>query len=97
MKTKNKTSTKPSEVPTRKVRIEFQSDTAMTVFIAGTFNDWRPNATPMIAVADRKWVKELTLAPGIQPMKTTETIIKLFRFKEPLFSPSIFGALLFFE
>ena len=64
MKTKNKTVTKPNESPARKVRFEFHQDGAQAVFIAGTFNDWRPNGLAMIDVADGNWVKELSLAPG---------------------------------
>ncbi len=64
MKTKNKTATKPNLSFARKVRIEFHHDSAQAVSIAGTFNDWRPNASAMIAVADGNWVKELSLPPG---------------------------------
>lgn len=46
------------------VRIEFDHEQAQAVFIAGTFNDWQPAATPMIAVGDGRWVKELALPPG---------------------------------
>ena len=64
MKTKNKTKTKPNESSPRKVRIDFHRDGAQAVFIAGTFNEWRPNALAMIAVGDGNWVKELSLHPG---------------------------------
>lgn len=46
------------------VRIEFHHEQARGVFIAGTFNDWQPTATPMIALGDGRWVKELALPPG---------------------------------
>jgi len=46
------------------VRIEFTHPTAAAVAIAGTFNDWRPDATQMMAVGAGHWVKELALAPG---------------------------------
>lgn len=48
-------------------RIHFEvmtSPSAQSVFIAGTFNEWRPNATPMIALGDGRWVKGLALPPG---------------------------------
>ena len=32
--------------------------------IAGTFNDWRPEATPMISMGQGRWLKELVLPPG---------------------------------
>jgi 1,4-alpha-glucan branching enzyme len=34
------------------------------VCIAGSFNDWHPNATPMVALGNGRWVKELMLPPG---------------------------------
>src|SRR2546430_14815265 len=37
---------------------------AESVCIAGTFNDWHPNATPMVASIPGQWMKDLTLAPG---------------------------------
>jgi 1,4-alpha-glucan branching enzyme len=46
------------------VHIEFSDSTAESVAIAGTFNDWRPEATPMVAVGAGRWVKDLTLPPG---------------------------------
>jgi 1,4-alpha-glucan branching enzyme len=45
-------------------RFEFQHNEARGVWIAGSFNDWRPDATPMVALGDGRWVKELTLPPG---------------------------------
>jgi 1,4-alpha-glucan branching enzyme len=46
------------------VRLEFIHPTATAVCIAGTFNDWRPEATPMIALGNSRWLKELALPPG---------------------------------
>ena len=37
---------------------------AESVCIAGTFNDWRPGATPMIHLGAGRWVKDLALPPG---------------------------------
>jgi 1,4-alpha-glucan branching enzyme len=57
MKTKNKNQTQP-------VQIEFHHEQAQAVFIAGTFNDWRPTVTPMISRGGGRWTKELSLPPG---------------------------------
>ena len=46
------------------VHVEFSDPTATAVAIAGTFNDWRPEATPMIEVGQGRWRKELVLPPG---------------------------------
>lgn len=48
----------------QRILVEFVDSTATKVEIAGTFNDWRPAATQMIAVGDGKWFKELNLPPG---------------------------------
>jgi 1,4-alpha-glucan branching enzyme len=47
------------------VRLEFRDPTASAVCVAGTFNDWRPEATPMVALGEGRWIKELTLPPGV--------------------------------
>ena len=46
------------------VRIEFHHEQAQAVFIAGTFNDWHASNTPMIALGNGRWGKELSLPPG---------------------------------
>ena len=45
-------------------RFEFQHGEASAVCVVGSFNDWHPNATPMVALGDGRWVKELILPPG---------------------------------
>ena len=53
---------KPKKSHSHSVRIEFHHEQAQAVFIAGTFNDWNPNTTPMIALEDGRWIKELSLS-----------------------------------
>jgi 1,4-alpha-glucan branching enzyme len=48
----------------KRVHFEFTSPSAESVAIAGTFNDWHPNATPMIALGEGRWAKDLALPPG---------------------------------
>ena len=50
--------------PPLKVRLEFVHPTAKAVAIAGTFNNWRPDATPMVGLGEGRWLKELVLSPG---------------------------------
>jgi len=38
--------------------------TANTVCIAGTFNDWHPEAKQMRSLGSGRWLKETVLAPG---------------------------------
>ena len=47
------------------VHLEYNHPTATEVCIAGTFNDWRPEATPMIGLGHGRWMKQLTLPPGV--------------------------------
>ncbi len=54
----------PRHKKTQSVHIEFLDSVAESVAIAGTFNDWRPEATPMIALGEGRWVKDLSLPPG---------------------------------
>jgi len=46
------------------VHVEFSHPTASAVAIAGTFNGWRPEATPMIPMGQGRWLKNLALPPG---------------------------------
>lgn len=48
----------------KRIHFEFISPTADSVAIAGTFNEWKPNATPMIALGEGRWAKDLALPPG---------------------------------
>lgn len=63
MRTTKSKKTKNGPDP-QKIRIEFHAEHAQRVSIAGTFNDWRPDATPMLAMGEGRWVKELMLPPG---------------------------------
>jgi 1,4-alpha-glucan branching enzyme len=55
----------PTPRPHRPVHFTFLDPEATLVFLAGTFNDWHPSATPMIATGDGRWVKTLELEPGM--------------------------------
>jgi len=47
-----------------KVTVEFTAPGAGAVAIAGTFNDWNPEKTPLKHDGSGKWRAELKLAPG---------------------------------
>jgi hypothetical protein len=55
----------PRPSKTRRVHVEFIDSVAESVCIAGTFNDWRPEVTPMIHLGAGHWVKDLALPPGV--------------------------------
>ena len=43
---------------------EFSHPTAVTISVAGSFNDWRPGAAPLISMGAGRWIKALVLPPG---------------------------------
>jgi 1,4-alpha-glucan branching enzyme len=56
---------RPKSVPeTRNVDFSFHDPKASAIAIAGSFNDWHPSATPMVALGDGRWSKTLHLPAG---------------------------------
>ncbi len=51
--------------PLPRVRFACKHPTATSVFVAGTFNQWHPTATPLQPVGDGSWAVELELPPGV--------------------------------
>ena len=51
----------PQLVP---VHFEFTHSTAVTVCVAGSFNDWQPHGKPMHRSGDGHWWKDTVLSPG---------------------------------
>jgi hypothetical protein len=47
------------------VHFEFTDPDAGSVYIAGTFNDWQPDARPMYPVGNNRWVRCVMLSIGI--------------------------------
>ena len=60
------TKPQPSETrpDKRTVRFELDVPKARSVWLVGSFNNWKPRATPLIWIGGTKWFKELSLAPG---------------------------------
>ena len=56
----------PAATPTsdRKIRLQYRVPEAKRVCVAGTFNNWQPDAAPMQPQANGLWSIELELAPG---------------------------------
>ena len=65
MNTNKRKQNNPGESQLHRIHFEFTSTEAVLVCIAGTFNDWQPQATPMIALGKGRWAKDLVLPPGI--------------------------------
>lgn len=54
----------PTSETHRRVQLEYVNPNARAVFVAGTFNEWRSDATEMVAMGAGRWWKELMLTPG---------------------------------
>ena len=63
-KVNRRNTAKGGQHASKRIHFEFASSTAESVAIAGSFNDWQPNATPMIALGQGRWAKDLALPPG---------------------------------
>jgi 1,4-alpha-glucan branching enzyme len=46
------------------VEYSYRAPTAKTVMLAGTFNEWSSDATPMQKTSASEWVVSLRLKPG---------------------------------
>lgn len=49
---------------TNPAHFEIANADANQIFVAGTFNGWRPGATPLEKRGDGKWAVDLSLRPG---------------------------------
>lgn len=47
-----------------RVALELVKPGAKSVCVAGSFNGWKPEATPLTARADGRWVGDLAVKPG---------------------------------
>jgi len=47
-----------------RIALEFIKPEAKTVFVAGSFNQWKPEATPLVPKGNGKWVGDLAVKPG---------------------------------
>lgn len=59
----------PAAIPTdnheaQGVCFEYYNPAAKAVSVAGSFNDWQPDATPMSKERGGKWTTEILLPPG---------------------------------
>jgi len=48
----------------RQVTLRFKKPGARSVLVAGTFNNWRSDSTPLKLVGDGEWILDVKLQPG---------------------------------
>jgi|ERR1019366_3228871 1,4-alpha-glucan branching enzyme len=46
------------------VVLELVKPDARQVFVAGSFNNWQPERTPLVAAGNGRWTGDLKVAPG---------------------------------
>ncbi len=49
---------------TPRVQLEFVKPEAKHVFVAGSFNEWKPEQTPLTPDGKGRWVGDLSVKPG---------------------------------
>jgi 1,4-alpha-glucan branching enzyme len=66
MKTKRTKTSVPAATPAcaGKAMLHYHAPEAKRVCVAGSFNNWQPDATPMQPTGDGAWGIELALGPG---------------------------------
>jgi hypothetical protein len=50
--------------PDSRVCLELIKPDAQKVFVAGSFNGWKPEKTPLVRQGNGSWVGDLTISPG---------------------------------
>src|SRR5688572_15583725 len=54
----------PKQGPLIPIHFKFQHNDAATVYVAGTFNGWHPQATPLVKRSGGQWGKFTALSAG---------------------------------
>jgi 1,4-alpha-glucan branching enzyme len=47
-----------------RVSLELIKPEAKNVFVAGSFNEWKPEKAPLVRVGDGRWAGDLAVKPG---------------------------------
>jgi 1,4-alpha-glucan branching enzyme len=47
-----------------RVSLELVEPAAQQVYVAGSFNQWKPETTPLVALGNGRWKGDLKLGPG---------------------------------
>ena len=57
-------SSPPESTAGRRVWLEFLNPEAKSVYVAGSFNGWKPDEMPLRAAGNGRWIGELKVNPG---------------------------------
>ena len=58
------TGTQPQPARSNGISLEFVKLDAKKVYVAGSFNDWKPETTPLNLTGNGRWVGNLSVKPG---------------------------------
>ena len=53
-----------AEAPPPRVVLELVNPAAKQVFVAGSFNNWRPEQTPLVPAGNGRWARDLKVPSG---------------------------------
>ena len=52
------------EAPPARIVLELVNPAAKQVFVAGSFNSWQPEQTPLVPAGNGRWAGDLNVGPG---------------------------------
>jgi 1,4-alpha-glucan branching enzyme len=55
---------KPESRQPARVALQLLEPAAKQVFVAGSFNGWKPDSTPLVPLGNGRWKRDLKLGPG---------------------------------
>ena len=61
---KSKAASKASSPVANRVSLELLKPDAKNVCVAGSFNEWKPETTPLVSLGNGRWAGNLTIKPG---------------------------------
>ena len=54
----------PIQPKTSRISLEYIQPEAKTVCVAGSFNEWKPESTPLAPLGNGRWAGNLAIRPG---------------------------------
>ena len=55
---------KPTQPKTGRISLELIKPDAKTVCVAGSFNEWKPETSPLAPLGNGRWAGDLAIKPG---------------------------------
>jgi 1,4-alpha-glucan branching enzyme len=55
---------KPAQPEISRISLELTKPEAKAVFVAGSFNEWKPEKTPLAPLGNGRWAGNLAVKPG---------------------------------